>query len=63
MRFAANQAATARFSVAGDVHDPIAERLTSVGAAPVLDLGGGHESRQRRGVVETTVHSHRGLAP
>jgi SAM-dependent methyltransferase len=42
MRFAASQAATARFSVDGDVHGPVAERLASVRAAPVLDLGGGN---------------------
>lgn len=41
-RFAANQAATARFSTAGDVHVPVAERLCRAGASPVLDLGGGN---------------------
>ncbi|MGH3934359.1 MAG: class I SAM-dependent methyltransferase, partial [Pseudonocardiaceae bacterium] len=46
-RFAANQAATARFSAAGDVHGLVAERLASAGAAPVLDLGGGNGTLAR----------------
>ncbi|MGH2908765.1 MAG: class I SAM-dependent methyltransferase, partial [Solirubrobacteraceae bacterium] len=41
-RFAANPAATARFSAVGDVHVLVAERLASIAAAPVLDLGGGN---------------------
>ncbi|MGQ0775883.1 MAG: hypothetical protein ACT4NY_15930 [Pseudonocardiales bacterium] len=41
-RFAANQAATARFSAVGDVHVPVAERLVSASVASVLDLGGGN---------------------
>lgn len=40
-RFAANQAATAAYSRAGDVHDPVARRLASAGVTTVLDLGGG----------------------
>ncbi|NMM24215.1 MAG: class I SAM-dependent methyltransferase [Phycicoccus sp.] len=40
-RFAANQAATSRFCIAGDVHGPVAERLASTATPPVLDLGGG----------------------
>lgn len=40
-RFAANQAATAAYSRAGDVHGPVARRLASTGVDAVLDLGGG----------------------
>lgn len=47
-RFATNQAATARFCLAGDVHAPVAERLASVTtSAPVLDLGGGNGTLAR----------------
>ncbi len=46
-RFAAYQAATARFSAVGDVHVPVAERLTSTAAASVLDLGGGNGTLAR----------------
>lgn len=45
LRFAANQAATARFSAAGDVHGLVAQRLAST--APVLDLGGGNGTLAR----------------
>ncbi len=41
-RFAANQAATARFSTVGDVHAPVAERLRRAGQSPILDVGGGN---------------------
>jgi SAM-dependent methyltransferase len=41
-RFAANQAATASFSTAGDLHALVAQRLHQAGVAPVLDLGGGN---------------------
>ncbi|PZS12946.1 MAG: hypothetical protein DLM60_21595 [Pseudonocardiales bacterium] len=41
-RFVANQAATARFSAVSDVHVLAEERLASIEAAPVLDLGGGN---------------------
>ena len=40
-RFAANQAATRQFSAAGDVHQPIADRLAALDSGRVLDLGGG----------------------
>ena len=47
-RFAANRDATARFSAAGDVHGPVAERLASAPATgPVLDLGGGNGTLAR----------------
>lgn len=46
-RFAANQAATARFSAAGDVHGLVAERLARFAAVPVLDLGGGNGTLAR----------------
>lgn len=46
-RFAANQAATARFSAMGDVHVPVAERLVSAAATSVLDLGGGNGTLAR----------------
>ncbi len=41
-RFAANQAASARFSAVGDVHGPVADRLASAAVGSVLDLGGGN---------------------
>ena len=41
-RFAANQAATTRFSLSGDLHVPVADRLCLLTPAPVLDLGGGN---------------------
>jgi SAM-dependent methyltransferase len=40
-RFAANQAATWQFSVTGDVHRQVADRLAALDAGRVLDLGGG----------------------
>ena len=46
-RFAANQAATTRFSAAGDVHGLVAWRLAAAGVAPVLDLGGGNGTLAR----------------
>lgn len=41
-RFAANQLATQDFSMIGDVHDRVAERLAKFTAGPILDLGGGN---------------------
>lgn len=41
-RFAANQAATARLSASGDVHDLVARRLADTATGTVLDLGGGN---------------------
>ena len=41
-RFAANQAATQQFSLAGDVQQPVADRLAACGTGRVLDLGGGN---------------------
>ena len=40
-RFAANQAATRQFSAAGDIHQPVADRLSALDSGRVLDLGGG----------------------
>ncbi|WP_107052629.1 class I SAM-dependent methyltransferase [Streptomyces sp. NRRL S-1448] len=56
-RFAANQAATRRFAVEGDVHPVVARRLAAEGARTVLDIGGGngllagHLSRKGVGTV------------
>ena len=56
-RFAANQLATQNFSMIGDVHDRVAERLAKFTAGPILDLGGGNGTlakslaRQGRGVI------------
>jgi 2-polyprenyl-3-methyl-5-hydroxy-6-metoxy-1,4-benzoquinol methylase len=56
-RFAANQLATQNFSMIGDVHDRVAERLAKITAGPILDLGGGNGTlaksltRHGRGVV------------
>jgi hypothetical protein len=33
-RFAANQAATLQFSAAGDVHQPVADRLAALDSGP-----------------------------
>jgi hypothetical protein len=44
-RFAANQAATQQFSVGGDVHPVVADRLAALGTGRVLDLGGGNGTR------------------
>jgi SAM-dependent methyltransferase len=41
-RFAANQLATQRFGIFGDVHDQVAERLAEIANGPILDLGGGN---------------------
>jgi SAM-dependent methyltransferase len=41
-RFAANQLATQRFSMIGDVHDQVADRLAKIAIGPILDLGGGN---------------------
>jgi SAM-dependent methyltransferase len=41
-RFAANQRATESFSILGDVHDQVADRLTKITDGPILDLGGGN---------------------
>jgi SAM-dependent methyltransferase len=41
-RFAANQLATQNFSMIGDVHDRVAERLAKITVGPILDLGGGN---------------------
>jgi SAM-dependent methyltransferase len=46
-RFAANQAATRQFSVAGDVHRRVADRLAAHGPGLVLDLGGGNGTLAR----------------
>ncbi len=56
-RFAANETAPARFSRAGDVHPPVAERLAGSTTGPVLGLGGGtgHLSRLLTARSVTTV--------
>jgi SAM-dependent methyltransferase len=41
-RFAANQLATQNFSIVGDVHDQVADRLAKITIGPILDLGGGN---------------------
>jgi SAM-dependent methyltransferase len=41
-RFAANQLATQNFSMIGDVHDQVADRLAKITIGPILDLGGGN---------------------
>jgi SAM-dependent methyltransferase len=46
-RFAANQAATQQFSFAGDVHQGVADRLATLAAGRVLDLGGGNGTLAR----------------
>jgi ubiquinone/menaquinone biosynthesis C-methylase UbiE len=56
-RFAANQLATQNFSMIGDVHDRVAERLAKITTGPILDLGGGNGTlakslaRQGRGAI------------
>lgn len=46
-RFAANQAATQRFSARGDIHPLIARRLTAEGCRTVVDIGGGNGTLAR----------------
>jgi SAM-dependent methyltransferase len=46
-RFAANQAATQRFSVRGDIHPLIAGRLAAEGCRAVVDIGGGNGALAR----------------
>jgi SAM-dependent methyltransferase len=46
-RFAANQASTQQFSVAGDVHRQVADRLAAQDTGRVLDLGGGNGTLAR----------------
>jgi SAM-dependent methyltransferase len=41
-RFAVNQQATQSFSMIGDVHDRVADRLAKITAGAILDLGGGN---------------------
>jgi SAM-dependent methyltransferase len=41
-RFTANQLATQNFSIIGDVHDRVAERLAKITIGPILDVGGGN---------------------
>jgi hypothetical protein len=41
-RFAANQLATRAFSIIGDVHDRVTDRLAKITNGPILDLGGGN---------------------
>ena len=41
-RFAANQQATRSFSMIGDVHDRVADRLAKITFGTILDLGGGN---------------------
>jgi hypothetical protein len=41
-RFAANQKATQNFSMIGDVHDRVADRLAKIAVGLILDLGGGN---------------------
>jgi SAM-dependent methyltransferase len=41
-RFAANQLATQNFSVVGDLHDRVADRLAETTIGPILDVGGGN---------------------
>jgi SAM-dependent methyltransferase len=43
-RFAANQLATQTFSMIGDIHDQVADRLAKITIGPILDLGGGNGS-------------------
>jgi hypothetical protein len=43
-RFAANQLATQTFSLIGDIHDQVADRLAKITIGPILDLGGGNGS-------------------
>jgi hypothetical protein len=43
-RFAANQLATQNFSMVGDVHDRVADRLARTTTAAILDLGGGDDT-------------------
>ena len=51
-RFAANQRATESFSIFGDVHDQVANRLTKITNGPILDLGGGN------GKLAQALHRH-----
>jgi hypothetical protein len=37
-----NQLATRAFSIIGDVHDRVADRLAKITNGPILDLGGGN---------------------
>ena len=46
-RFAANQLATQNFSMIGDVHDRVAERLVKITTGLILDLGGGNGTLAR----------------
>jgi SAM-dependent methyltransferase len=46
-RFAANQAATRRFSARGDIHALIARRLAAEGCRTVVDIGGGNGTLAR----------------
>jgi SAM-dependent methyltransferase len=46
-RFAANQLATQSFSLLGDVHDRVADRLAKITSGPILDLGGGNGTLAR----------------
>ena len=46
-RFAANQLATQNFSMVGDVHDRVADRLAETTIGPILDVGGGNGTLTR----------------
>jgi SAM-dependent methyltransferase len=68
-RFAANQAATAAYSDAGDVHTPVARELARRGVPAVLDLAGG-TGTLARALAREAVHAvvvdaaaHIGQAP
>jgi hypothetical protein len=52
-RFAANQLATQNFSIVGDVHDRVADRLAKITNGPILDLGGGN------GTLAKSLAKHR----
>jgi SAM-dependent methyltransferase len=55
-RFRAGQKATRDYSLAGDVHEPVAERLLAEGLEPVLDIGCG-EGRLIRPLRERGIRA------
>ena len=70
-RFAANQQATRSFSMIGDVHDRVADRLAKITFGAILDLGGGNgalaKSLNKRGrtaiVVDRADYVHSAPRP
>jgi hypothetical protein len=46
-RFAANKQATQRYSMIGDMHDRVADRLAKITVDAILDLGGGNGTLAR----------------